>query len=254
MKVLIVEDELPAAKRLKKMILAIRPDAEVVNVIDSVEQALLYFQNTPLPDLAFFDIQLADGLSFDIFEQVDLSVPVIFTTAYDQYMLKAFKVNSIDYLLKPIDDEELAFALDKFDRFFAASTVPPIDRKVIQELIKGVEQPPFKKRFLIKAGQQLTYLRTQDIRYFFSDEGLVYAKTNKGKKHIVDFTLDQLEELMDPVDFYRINRKFILHIESISKIHPYFNSRLKLELHPTTDLEVIVSRDRVSNFKQWLDS
>jgi DNA-binding LytR/AlgR family response regulator len=254
MKVLIVEDELPAAKRLTQMIQEVRPQAEVVNIIDSVDAARDFFKNEPSPDLAFFDIQLADGLSFDIFEGLEIRVPIIFTTAYDQYMLKAFKVNSIDYLLKPIDDEELSYALDKYDRLFAQATAPVFDKKVLQELIKGVEQPPFRKRFLIKIGQQLTYLNTGDIRYFYSDEGIVYAKTHTGKKHMIDFTLDQLEDMVDPVDYFRINRKIILQVDAIDKIHPYFNSRLKLELKPDTDLEVIVSRDRVSNFKKWLDS
>lgn len=254
MKVLIVEDELPAAKRLTKMIQKVRPQAEIMEVIDSVEGAKAFFKNGHQPDLAFFDIQLADGLSFDIFEGLELRLPIVFTTAYDQYMLKAFKVNSIDYLLKPIDDEELLFALEKYEQLFSQASVPLIDKQVIQELIKGVEQPPFRKRFLVKVGQQLTYLNTQDIRYFFSDEGLVYAKTDKNKKHLIDFTLDQLENMLDPADFFRINRKIVLHIESIHKIHTYFNSRLKLELRPSTDLEVIVSRDRVPNFKNWLDS
>ncbi len=254
MKVLIVEDEVPAAKRLEKMIQKINPNAEVIEVLDSVENAKAFFKQGIVPDLAFFDIQLADGLSFDIFEDVEVKAPIIFTTAYDQYMLKAFKVNSIDYLLKPIDGEELASALKKFEKFYYNSGTQSLDRSVIQELIKGIEKVPFKKRFLVKMGQQLIYLNTSDIRYFFSDEGLVYAKTTRGKKHLVDFTLDQLEQVLDPVYFYRINRKIILHVEAIHKIHSYFNSRLKLELLPVTDLEVIVSRDRVSNFKKWLDS
>lgn len=254
MKVLIVEDEMPAAKRLTQMIHKIRPQAEIVEIIDSVDTARDFFKKKRSVDLAFFDIQLADGLSFDIFDQLEIRVPVIFTTAYDQYMLKAFKVNSIDYLLKPIDDEELYSALEKYDRFFAKSSFPTFDKEVIRELIKGVEQPPFRKRFLVKAGQQLTYLNSADIRYFFSDEGLVYAKTVEGKKHMIDYTLDQLDNMLDPVHYFRINRKIILHIEAIHKIYAYFNSRLKLELVPATDLEVIVSRDRVSNFKKWLDS
>ncbi len=254
MKVLIVEDELPAAKRLSKMIRDLRPRAEVVKTIESVDLAREFFIKEPSPDLAFFDIQLADGLSFDIFENLEIRVPIIFTTAYDQYMLQAFKVNSIDYLLKPIDDEELSFALDKYDRFHAHHSAPVFDKGLLKELIKGVEQPPFRKRFLIKVGQQLTYLNCSDIRYFYSDEGIVYAKTDKGKKHMIDYTLDQLDNILDPADYFRINRKIILHVASISRIHPYFNSRLKLELKPATDLEVIVSRDRVSNFKNWLDS
>lgn len=254
MKVLIVEDELPAAKRLTQMIRKVRPRAEVIKIIDSVEAARDFFKNEPHPELAFFDIQLADGLSFDIFEGLEIRMPVIFTTAYDQYTIKAFKVNSVDYLLKPIDDEELAYALDKYDRLFAQAMAPVFDKQVLRELIKGVEQPPFRKRFLIKIGQQLTYLNCEDIRYFYSDEGIVYAKTRKGKKHMIDCTLDQLVDMLDPVVYFRINRKIILNVESIYKIHPYFNSRLKLELKPDTDLEVIVSRDRVSNFKKWLDS
>ena len=167
MKVLIVEDELPAANRLTEMIQKIRPQAEIVSVIDSVDGAKDFFKEEKLLDLAFFDIQLSDGLSFEVFEEMEIRAPIIFTTAYDQYMLKAFKVNSIDYLLKPIDDEELAFALDKFDKFYNKTAQAPFNKEIIQELIKGVEQPPFRKRFMIKIGQQLAYLNSTDIRYFF---------------------------------------------------------------------------------------
>ncbi|MEL7118550.1 MAG: LytTR family DNA-binding domain-containing protein [Bacteroidota bacterium] len=255
MNIIIVEDELPAAKRLKKLIVSVEQDAKIIEVIDSVEGAVEVLNNEPAVDLLFLDIQLADGLSFDIFEEVDVRTPVIFTTAYDQYTLKAFKVNSIDYLLKPIDEDELKQALEKFKNLYQVNDSSVlVPRDIIRELREGIEKPMYKKRFLVKMGQQLTYVKTEMIRYFYSDEGLVYVKTVDNKKHLIDFTLDQLTEVLEPAGFFRINRKMILHIECIHKIHTYFNSRLKLELKPATDLEVIVSRDRVSNFKSWLDS
>ncbi len=255
MKVIIIEDENPAAKRLAKLLEKYRPGYELIDSIESVEDAVKFFKTTVVdPDLIFMDIQLADGLSFDIFDGVEVKYPVVFTTAYDQYVLKAFKVNSIDYLLKPIDEEELEFALDKFDRLKTGQNSNVLNVQLLEELKSQMQAPATRKRFLIKSGQQISYLPTEQIRYFFSNDGLVYAKTTDGKKFLIDYTLDQLEGLVDVLDFFRISRKFLIHIDSIRKIHPYFNSRLKLDLKPEIDLEVIVSRDRVSNFKKWLDS
>lgn len=254
MRTIIVEDEQPAAKRLEKLLKKHRSNYQVVAVIESVEQAVGYFESNTDVDLIFMDIQLADGLSFDIFNQINLQKPIIFTTAYDQYMLKAFKVNSIDYLLKPIDEEELEAALDKFDRLYKEKGSALFNPSIINNLIGQLSKPTFKQRFLIKIGQQIIYLPTTEIRYFFSDEGIVYAKVKNKKKYMVDYTLDQLEQALDPSEYFRVNRKFLIHIEAILKIHPFFNSRLKLDISPTTDLDVIVSRDRVSNFKKWLDS
>ena len=251
MNILIIEDETPAAKRLGQLIQRFKPEAQILACIDSVESAVEWLMQKPSPDLIFMDIQLADGLSFDIFTQINIKVPVIFTTAYDQYTLKAFKVNSVDYLLKPIDPEELAGAFSKYDQLYQKSQV--YDVTAIQQLMKAMVQPDYKERFIIKIGQQLTYIAVTDIHYFYSEEGLVYAKTISAKKHVIDYTLDQLENLLKPAEFFRINRKAIASINAIGKIATYFNSRLKLELKPKADFEVIVSRERVADFKKWLD-
>ncbi|GJM32020.1 MAG: DNA-binding response regulator [Saprospiraceae bacterium] len=253
MKVLLIEDELPAAKQLTKLIRQIRPDAQIIPPLDSVESAVLWLQTNEAPDLIFMDIQLADGLSFDIFQQVDVRSPVIFTTAYDQYTLKAFKVNSVDYLLKPVEPDELAAALDKFDRLFQQREVHLLQRQTVQQLLASFQKQDYKERFMVKIGQQLTYIAIKDIHYFYSDDGLVYAQTIDNKRHLIDYTLDQLSGIINPDDFFRINRKIIICIRSINKIHPYFNSRFLLELKPITNFDVIVSRDRTNDFKAWLN-
>ncbi|MDF1867213.1 MAG: LytTR family DNA-binding domain-containing protein [Saprospiraceae bacterium] len=251
MKILIVEDELPAAKRLTKLIKAEKSNIEIVEVLDSVESAVYWFQNSPAPDLVFMDIQLADGLSFDIFSQAEVSTPVIFTTAYDKYTLKAFKVNSVDYLLKPIDPDELKNALNKFEAFFQKQQ--EYDNKGIGKLIEALTEKSYKERFLVKIGQSLNYIPVEEITYFYSEDGSVLAQTEANKKYIIDYTLDQLEKVLNPDHFFRINRKFLIQIKSIQKISTWFNSRLILELRPKPESEIIVSRERVSDFKGWLD-
>lgn len=251
MNILIIEDELPAAKRLSNLVTAEKPGAKILEVIDSVEAASAWLNNFPAPDLIFMDIQLADGLSFDIFTQANIVSPVIFTTAYDQYTLKAFKVNSVDYLLKPIDPEELHSAFRKFDKFFQAPQ--SYDTGGIEQLLQSMLKKEYKERFLVKIGQNLIYVPITDIAYFYSEDGCLHAQNNSGKRHILDYTLDQLEEVLDPNHFFRINRKFIIKLEAIQKISTWFNSRLKLELRPKVDGDVIVSRERVADFKQWLD-
>jgi DNA-binding LytR/AlgR family response regulator len=251
MDILIIEDEQPAAKRLQKLILKQIPDARIVGILESVKSAVRWFNEHPFPTLIFLDIQLADNLSFEIFKQVEVDVPVIFTTAYDQYTLQAFKLNSIDYLLKPIDEDELAQALDKYQRIFEPNS--NIDIQTIDRIMQSIVRPQYKERFIVKAGQQMTYIAVKEIRYFYSSDGLAYAKMENNKRHIIDYTLDRLEPLVSPSHFFRINRKVICHVDAIRKINPYFNSRLALTLVPKPDFEVIVSRDRVSDFKKWLD-
>ena len=251
MKVLIIEDEKPAARRLQQLMEQERPQAVILGFIDSVGKAVQWLQDNPWPDLLFLDIQLADGLSFDIFREVEVQSPVIFTTAYDQYALKAFKLNSIDYLLKPVDPEELSQALGKFDRLFGK--VPPIDKNALESLMQAFQVPEYKQRFIVKIGQQLTYILVADVRYFYSQDGLLFAGMADKKRHALDYTLDQLENLLNPKDFFRLNRKAIIHINAIHKVAPYFNSRLIVELRPKPDFEVVVSRDRVNDFKNWLD-
>ncbi len=251
MNILIIEDELPAAKRLTNLIKAEKPEATILEIIDSVEAATAWLKNFPAPDLIFMDIQLADGLSFDIFTHANISSPVIFTTAYDQYTLKAFKVNSVDYLLKPIDPEELQKAFVKFEKFYNAPQ--NYDKSSIEQLLQSVLKKEYKERFLVKIGQNLTYISVKDIAFFYSEDGCLHAQNISGKRHILDYTLDQLEQVLDPSDYFRINRKFIIKVDSIQKISTWFNSRLKLELRPKPNGDIIVSRERVGDFKQWLD-
>lgn len=251
MEILIIEDEQPAAKRLQKLISQHLPDVKIVGVLESVKSAISWFKGNPSPNLIFLDIQLADNLSFEIFKHVKIDAPVIFTTAYDQYTLQAFKLNSIDYLLKPIDEEELAQALDKYQRLFEPNS--SINVQTINRIMQSFVKPQYKERFIVKAGQQMTYISVGNIGYFYAADGLAYAKMMDNKRHIIDYTLDSLEPLLSPSNFFRLNRKVICHISSIKKIAPYFNSRLALTLQPKPDFEVIVSRDRVSDFKKWLD-
>jgi DNA-binding LytR/AlgR family response regulator len=251
MKILIIEDEQPAAKRLAQLITKSLPGAEIIDVIDSVESAVKWLKNFPAPDLIFLDIQLADGLSFDIFRQVEVKSPIIFTTAYDQYTLKAFKVNSVDYLLKPIDPQDFTKAVEKYHNFFQQQK--GYDDTALKDLLASLQQKEYKQRFLVKIGQQLSYLMTEEVAYFFSEDGLVQARHQSGKKHFVDYSLDQLEGVLDPKNFFRVSRKLIVRINAIAKINTWFNSRLKLDLAPKIDFDAIVSRERVGDFKRWLD-
>jgi len=251
MRILIIEDEQPAAKRLQQLIASCEPQAEIIACLDSVGAAVAWLSAHPSPDLIFMDIQLADNLSFEIFNQVEVSSPVIFTTAFDQYTLKAFKVNSVDYLLKPIELEELAAAMRKYEQLYAKPQ--HYDLNAIRQMMQAMSQPSYKERFIVKTGQQLTYINTGDIAYFFSEDGVVQAMTWAGKKYLIEYTLEQLEPLLPPADFFRINRKMILDIKAVKKIAPYFNSRLILQVSPAYEQEILVSRERVNDFKKWLD-
>jgi two-component system response regulator LytT len=248
--ILIIEDEHYAAKRLQTLLAECMSDAHILGVCDSIEDSVEFLKNKPKPDLIFMDIQLADGLSFDIFKQVEVTTPVIFSTAFDEYTLQAFKVNSIDYLLKPVDKKELENALEKFKTLYQDKTQSP-DWK---ELLHAFQQPKkvYKTRFLVKNGQEFIRLNMEDVAYYYSEDGLTFAVNKQGKRHIIDPTLDQLLEQINPEFFYRINRKQIVQIDSIEKIHTYFNNRLKLDLRPVYSSDVIVSRERVKEFKQWI--
>jgi DNA-binding LytR/AlgR family response regulator len=250
MNVLLIEDEQPAAKYLTKMLTGLRSGLRVLDVIDSVEASVKWLQTFPHPDLMFMDIQLADGISFDIFKRVKVHAPVVFTTAYDQYTLKAFKVNSIDYLLKPIEEEELSAALIKYDSYTVPTSMSPSLEKLLQQLAA----PAYKERIMVKAGQQLAFLPVEKLAYLYSEDGLTFAVETNGNKAILDYTLDQAEGFLSPKKFFRISRKLIVHLPAILRIHMYFNSRLKLDLHPLPSFEVFVSRERVTDFKEWLDA
>jgi len=247
MKTLVIEDEIPAARRLSKMVMAARPAANILDTLDSVEGSVRWLRTFPSPDLIFMDIQIADGLSFDIFKQVEITAPVVFTTAFDQYAVQAFKVSAVDYLLKPIDPKDLESALQKFENQRFKHT--PLDIDALSRLIK---KESYKERFLVKSGQQLTFLLTTEIAYFRSSDGLTQAHTVGGKKFFVENTLEELENLLDPREFFRISRGLTVRLNAIQKIHPHLNGRLKLELTPASPEEVFVSRERAGDFKSWL--
>ncbi len=253
MKVLIIEDELPAARRLKSLLNKVSPKNEVLDVIDSSEHAITWFKNFAAPDLTFMDIQLADGISFEIFEAVTIDCPVIFTTAYDQYAIQAFKHNSVDYLLKPINEEDLKASLDKFTKYHVPNE-SSVDYAQINHVIQRLSlQKPFRSRFLIKKGEQLLYVSTDDVAYFYSENSLTFLMTKNNQRHIIDHTLEELEGQLDPTQYYRINRKQIINLASIKSISKYFNGRLKIECQPTCKDDMIVSRERVTAFKDWLN-
>jgi two-component system, LytTR family, response regulator len=253
MKILIVEDEKLSADRLAQLVKKIEPGVEILGQIDSVKRAVDWLANEPAPDLLFLDIQLADGLSFDIFEKIEVSAPVIFTTAYDEYAIKAFKVNSVDYLLKPIDEEELQTALQKFSSLRkspASPVVLPLDK--LENLLAGLTKS-YKERFIIKVGDHLKAVEVAEIDHFVSQEKATFVQSREGKRFIIDFTLDQAESLVDPSIFFRINRKYLVSFKSIKDIIAWSNSRLRLVLHNSDDSDVVVAREKVNAFKMWLD-
>lgn len=252
MRVFLIEDEQPAVKRLSKLLGELRPSLQVLGAADTVTGAVDWLRRNSPPDLIFQDIQLADGLSFDIFTQVDLQVPVVFTTAYDQFTLQAFKVNSVDYLLKPIDPRELEQALIKYERYFSNPAFSPTQWNQLLRQLQPTA-PNYKERFLVKIGQQLLSVPVTEIAYFYSENSLVFARLHDGKRHLLDYSLDQLEPLLSPRDYFRISRKAIVGLPSISRIDPYFNGRLIVVLNPSADFKATVSRERVSDFKLWLD-
>ena len=250
MKVIIIEDEIPAANRLAKLLHNYNDDIEIIHKADSIESSVRYLGTTQNIDLIFMDIQLADGLSFDIFEKVKISTPVIFPTAFDQYTLKAFKVNSIDYLLKPIDEKELQQSLDKYQKLYP-KTQEDFSGKITR-LLQEMNAVKYKERLLIKRGQQLSYLKTESTAYCFADGKLCYAVDFNGAKYLLENNLSQLEEQLQPDNFYRINRHLLINIEAVKKVHTWLGGRLKVEMPFATTAETVVSRERVNGFKEWL--
>jgi two-component system, LytTR family, response regulator LytT len=258
MTILIVEDEELAVKKLKKTLMSVDESADVVGETDSIKNTVTWLQNNPSPDLILMDIELADGQSFEIFNHTQVKSPVIFITSYDEYALKAFKVNSVDYLLKPVQKEDLHSALEKFremKKVYAASQPPtaPINLDVlVKELQQKLQTKDYRKRFLVKHGQKLVSVEVGDIAYFFSDGRLNFFKTVDNRKFVVDYTMDELNEMLDPERYFRISRSFFISVDSVSQIHDYFGNRLLLHLKPETDKEAIVSREKVTDFKNWL--
>ncbi|MEZ4906858.1 MAG: LytTR family DNA-binding domain-containing protein [Saprospiraceae bacterium] len=254
MKVLIIEDENRAAQRLEKLILEIDSDIEVLAIFDSVEDSITWFKNNEAPQLIFLDIHLSDGLSFNIFNSVQVNCPIIFTTAYDEYALRAFDLNSIDYLLKPIDKTKLQRAIDKYKKFAS----PHINQEVntdILSLLNSMEskKPFYRSSFLINKNDSFHIINITQISYFYSEDKLTFIKTNEDKRYIIDESLDNLMDSLDPTKFFRINRQVIISINSIKSINNYFNYKLKLELFPHTEgLNTVISRSKVSEFKEWV--
>jgi two-component system, LytTR family, response regulator LytT len=257
MKILIVEDEELAVKKLQKTLAGVEPDAEVVAVTDSILSTVNWLDENPAPDLILMDIELSDGQSFEIFNQATIKSPVIFTTSYDEYALKAFKVNSVDYLLKPIQKEDLQAALQKLkqmkDLYKTEDAKPDVSiDSLVKELQQKLQPKEYRKRFLVKHAQKLVSVEVDEIAYFFSDGRLNFFKTLDNKKFVVDYTMDDLEDMLDPVKYFRISRSFYISVNSVDQIHDYFGNRLLLHLKPVVDKESIVSREKVTDFKKWM--
>lgn len=254
MKIFIVEDEELAVKKLHKTLLTIDKDIDVIGTADSIATSVEWLENNPSPDLILMDIELLDGQSFEIFNQFEVKSPVIFTTSYDEYALKAFKVNSIDYLLKPVQKEDLRNALEKYKKMVqkpADASVLNMDN-LIRELQQKLQPKEFRKRFLVKNAQKLVSVEVEDIAFFYSDGRLNFFKTNDNKKFVVDYTMDELEEMLNPESFFRISRSFYVSIGCVEQIHDYFGNRLMLNLKPAVEKEALVSREKVTDFKKWL--
>jgi two-component system response regulator LytT len=257
MKILIVEDEELAVKKLQKTLAGVEPDAEVVAVTDSILSTVNWLEENPDPDLILMDIELSDGQSFEIFNQAKIKSPVIFTTSYDEYALKAFKVNSVDYLLKPIQKEDLEAALTKLknmkELYKSDDTKPDVSiDNLVKELQQKLQPKEYRKRFLVKHAQKLVSIEIDEIAYFFSDGRLNFFKTFDNKKFVVDYTMDELEDMLDPTKYFRISRSFYISVDSVDQIHDYFGNRLMLMLKPAVDKESIVSREKVTDFKKWM--
>lgn len=250
MKVLVIENEKPAADKIIRQLKNIDKSIVILGVAESVEEAVNRLQLKPEPDLILMDIQLDDGLCFEIFEIIDIDTPVIFTTAYDEFTLKAFKVNSLDYLLKPVDDEMLEAAIKKFKKLYSENDPFKRDFKLLLNEFRN----QYKSRFLIKIGERYRSVPNADINHVHIIERCVLLCDHQGKDYGIDYSLDQLQTLLDPRKFFRINRECIVNIEAISLMHSFSSSRLQLTLKGyDKSEEFVVSRDKVTEFKRWID-
>lgn len=250
MKIIIIEDERLSAEHLMRLLGRIDDTIELVGHYDSVKRSVSELKKGPACDLLFADIHLGDGISFEIFSEVELNMPVIFTTAYDEYAIRAFKLNSVDYLLKPIVQQDLVNALEKYKKWNKANT-----DQVRSRLRKSFESyaKAYKNRFMVKMGDHISSVKSEEAQYFISEDGLVLLVSKEGRRYPVDFTIDQLQDMLDPDLFFRINRKVLVNINAIQKVSTYFNSRLKISLNGLDDDAAVVSRERVNDFKSWLD-
>ncbi|WP_026710418.1 LytR/AlgR family response regulator transcription factor [Flavobacterium filum] len=250
MRIIIIEDEKPAARLLQRKVEKL--GLQIETMLHSVEESLQWFQENQHPDLIFLDIQLSDGLSFEIFEQIEIKSAVIFTTAFDEYALRAFKLNSIDYLLKPIDEDDLEIAIAKFKNQFQKSSLASLDFEAIKRMLVYPIEKSYKQRFTIKIGEHLKMISIDEVECFFSENKGTYLHTIDNRDYLLDTTLEQLESELNPKDFFRVSRKFIIPLKTIKDIVVYSNSRLKVILPTYKGDEVIVSREKVNDFKEWL--
>lgn len=253
MKVMILEDENRAVNHLKRLIHEVAPEMEVISSFDTVRDAVQALEKGPMPGLVFSDVQLADGLSFEIFRQVEVTCPIIFTTAYDSYAIEAFSTNGIDYLLKPIEEERLRQAIHKVRQFSPSGSQAELAfLKNLAALSDHGARKASKSRFMIRVGEKIRSIGVEEVLVFYSLERSSFLRTREHRNYPVDYTMDELEGMLDPARFFRVNRKFIVAIEACSQIIAYTNSRLKIELQGV-DEEIIVARERVRDFKAWLD-
>jgi len=252
-KILIIEDEPLAAERLEGLLKKQDPQVEIIGLCDSVKKSVAWFRENDPPQLLFLDIQLGDGLSFEIFDQVVVDCPVIFTTAYDSYAIEAFKLNSIAYLLKPVKSEELGAAMMKYLASPYNTAGPGINRQIALDSVQQLLTKGYKRRFLIKSGLHIRSIPVEEILYFYSLEKATYATVITGRTYLFDHTLEQLETLLDPAVFFRVNRKYILSVSAITDIITYSTYRLKLVIKSCDDQDVFVSRERMHDFRSWLD-
>lgn len=255
MNIVIIEDEAFAADALESLILELRPETEIKAKPESIEEAVEWFSRNPQPELIFCDIHLSDGNSFEIFRQVEVQSPVIFTTAYDEYAIEAFKVNSIDYLLKPIDQDELARAIRKYEGLKDSNINKDI--RNIHDLLQssGLGNKPSEKksRFMVKSGQTIKTVASEEVAYFLAEEGVVLLVTFEGKRFAINYTLDQLEKMLEEKTFFRANRQLITNINAVKEVSPYFKGRLHLSLDPPQENDQIISSNKASDFKRWMD-
>ncbi|GAB3829676.1 LytR/AlgR family response regulator transcription factor [Hymenobacter jeollabukensis] len=250
MRVLIIEDENLTARRLEGQLRKYDAAIEVLERLPSVATAVQWLQAHPAPDLIFLDIHLEDDLGFRIFDQVQVSSPIIFTTAYDEYMIQAFKVNSIDYLLKPINYEELVAAIEKYQRL--RQHFAPVDLPALLRLVSPTPAPEYKERFLVSVGTRLRSVETQEVAYFCFEDGATFLITRQGQRLVIDYSLDKLGQVLNPRQFFRVNRQYLVGIGAIDTIHNHSAGRLELTLQPVARQPVLVSVDRATEFKDWL--
>jgi len=255
LKVIIIEDEIPAQRLLKETLQEIDIDTEVLTCLNSIEAAVMWFQNNQHPEIVLLDIQLSDGLSFEIFNKVKIESMIIFTTAYDEYAMQAFKVNSLDYLLKPIEKDDLNAAFEKHQQYnkqFIQEKNSSIDFSELASLIKN-EKSEYRKRFLIQSNESFFHISVEQIAFFYSTQGITFAVTFEKREYPLNFSLESLKEQLNREYFFKINRQIIINIDAIKRVHSYFNGKLKLETQPSHSEDIVIGKDKAAAFKRWLD-